>query len=80
MFESLTSPITSLTGEQFALFGLLFVWTMIWKGIALWKSAGLRQKKWFVVLLVINTFGILEIIYIYFVAKKYSVEVINREN
>jgi len=55
---------------------LLLIWTMFWKGIALWKSAGLRQKYWFVAVLLINTFGILDIIYIYAVARKYKVEVV----
>ncbi len=55
---------------------LLVLWSTVWKGIALWKSAQLSHKKWFIFLLVINTFGILEIIYIYFVAKKYTVETV----
>ncbi len=55
---------------------LLVVWTLVWKGLALWRAASLRQKPWFIVLLVINTLGILEIIYLFFVAKKYEVEII----
>lgn len=53
---------------------LIVLWTIPWKGIALWKAARLSHKWWFVVLLVLNTVGILEIIYIFFVAKKYNVE------
>jgi len=53
---------------------LLIIWSLIWKGVALWKAARLSSKTWFVVLLLVNTMGILEIIYIFFVAKKYSVE------
>jgi len=47
-------------------FGLLnyCIWTVIWKGLALWKSAHNKQMRWFVFLLVLNTAGILEIIYI----------------
>ena len=41
------------------------VWTIIWKGMALWKSANKGSKPWFIVFLVINTLGILEILYIY---------------
>jgi methionyl-tRNA synthetase len=55
---------------------LALVWVLPWKGIALWKSARLSHKKWFIVLLIVNTFGILDIVYIYFVAKKYTVETI----
>ena len=57
---------------------LLIVWSIIWKGLALWKAARLSQKWWFTALLIINTFGILEIIYIFLVAKKYKVETIER--
>ncbi len=52
-------------------FLLIILWTLPWKGVALWKSARLGQKWWFVALLVINTIGILEILYI-FVFSKYA--------
>ncbi len=42
--------------------GLL--WTIPWKGVALWKAARNRQAWWFVALLVIQTLGVLEILYI----------------
>lgn len=43
---------------------ILVTWELIWKGIALWKSAKNDQKYWFIILLVINTVGILPIIYL----------------
>jgi len=42
------------------------LWSIFWKGLALWKSAGKRQLIWFVILLTVNTMGILEIAYIFF--------------
>lgn len=48
----------------------LMVWSAIWKGIALWKSARNTQLAWFVVLLIVNTAGILEIIYLVWFQKK----------
>jgi methionyl-tRNA synthetase len=36
----------------------------------LWKSARNTDKVWFIVLLLVNTVGILEILYIYFFSKK----------
>lgn len=51
-------------------FILLMLWSLAWKGIALWKAGRLGQKVWFVILLVVNTVGILEIIYIFAVARK----------
>lgn len=48
----------------------LVVWSIVWKGIALWKSARKSDEKWFIAMLVINTFGILEILYIYHFYKR----------
>jgi len=49
---------------------LLFVlWSLVWKGLALWHSARRGQYWWFVILLVVNTLGILEIVYLFGVAK-----------
>ena len=44
---------------------LLMTWAIAWKGVALWKSARQSQPVWFVILLVVNTLGILEILYIF---------------
>lgn len=44
---------------------VVFAWVIIWKGMALWKAAQKDAKWWFVALLLINTFGILDILYIY---------------
>lgn len=46
------------------------VWTIPWKGVALWKSARNGQLAWFVAMLLINTLGIVEIIYIFIFSKK----------
>lgn len=40
-------------------------WTIPWKGVALWKAANARSKVWFIIFLLVNTLGILEIIYIF---------------
>ncbi len=47
------------------LIAIITVWSLIWKGLALWKAAKKNQPNWFIILLVINTVGILEILYIY---------------
>ncbi len=52
------------------------LWSIPWKGVALWKASRLSHKKWFIIILVASTFGILEMFYIYFVANKYTVEVV----
>ncbi len=46
------------------------LWTLPWKGVALWKSARQNEKWWFIALLVINTVGLLEILYIFVFSKK----------
>ena len=43
---------------------MLFVWEAVWKGIALYLSGKREQKAWFVFLLVINSMGILPIVYL----------------
>lgn len=57
---------------------LLVVWGLVWKGWALWTAARKGSKPWFVALLVINTMGILEILYIFWFSKK-DVKVISNE-
>lgn len=47
----------------------LFLWSLVWKGLALWRAARLNQKWWYIVLLPINTLGILEILYLYVFSK-----------
>ena len=44
----------------------LVIWSMAWKGVALWKSARNNQLPWFVILLFVNLVGLLEIIYLFF--------------
>ncbi len=43
---------------------VLSVISLILKGFALWRAARKTQKVWFVVMLIVNTLGILEIIYL----------------
>jgi uncharacterized membrane protein len=47
----------------------LVVWSLVWKGLALWISARKGDKVWFLILLVLNLMGIPEILYIYFFSK-----------
>ncbi len=54
----------------FAGFIVLFViWTVVWKALALWHAARRGEKGWYIALLLINTIGILEIIYLFAVVK-----------
>jgi hypothetical protein len=48
---------------------VLVVWSIFWKGLALWHAGQRSQPWWFVIMLVVNTAGILEIVYLFAVAK-----------
>lgn len=49
---------------------LIFLWSTVWKGLSLWRAAQLKQKNWFIGILILNTLGILEITYLFFFATK----------
>lgn len=44
--------------------GLAVIWEFVWKGLALWRAGRRNESGWFVVLLIVNTFGILPIFYL----------------
>lgn len=46
------------------LFWLAAIWSLAWKGLGLWRAARNGSKVWFVVLLLVNTVGLLEILYL----------------
>ncbi len=50
----------------------LLVWSLAWKGWALWRAAKDDSKVWFAALLILNTVGILEILYIFVFSKSKS--------
>ncbi len=52
-------------GQFFIIIMGLFFWTIFWKGIALWRAANRGDTWWFIALLLVNTLGILEIIYLF---------------
>lgn len=45
------------------------LWTLYWKYRALWHAAKHDHKVWFLVFLVVNTLGILEILYLHIFSK-----------
>ena len=52
------------------LIAVAVIWTLIWKGMALWRAGQSGQKPWFVVLFLTNTLGILDIVYLVWFARK----------
>lgn len=59
-----------LPDNFFAISLLSLLWTLPWKGLALWKAAQHNHKKWFITILIVNTFAILEIVYLFFIPPK----------
>jgi hypothetical protein len=60
--------------QQHPFVGMLVVaWLLTWKGLALWKAARKNHSIWFVVLLVVNLFSTLEILY-YFIFSEWKKE------
>lgn len=48
---------------------VILMWSLFWKGLALWKASKYDQKNWFIVILIVNLVGILEIVYLFGFAK-----------
>lgn len=43
---------------------ILSVWELVWKAFGLWHSAKNDDKLWFVLIMILNTAGILPIVYL----------------
>ncbi len=68
--RQLFSDSTPLAPGLLVLFALLAVVDVVAKGYALWASAKSHQKGWFIALLMVNSIGILPLIYLSFFQKK----------
>jgi len=55
--------------DNFWLFVIIFVVDYVLKAIALWIAARKGSKVWFVMLLILNTLGILPLFYIFYFSK-----------
>ncbi len=47
-----------------AILPFVVIWSLVWKGLALWVAARRGHTIWFIIFLVVNILGILEIIYL----------------
>lgn len=45
---------------------LLVLWTVVWQGLGLWRSSRSGQRNWFIAMLIVNSAGILPIIFLLF--------------
>lgn len=66
--------LAGLSKAAFILFSIgvviYIVWTIFWKAWSLWIAARKGSKIWFIALMLLNTVGILEILYIFYFSKK----------
>ena len=63
------------------LLGLVVVglWTVLWQGLGLWQAAKNRQKGWVISLLILNTLGLLPIIYLLWFRGKQQRQAVSEE-
>ncbi len=61
------------------LFYLLTGWSLIWKGFAMWHSSQKKEKAWFIVFLIVNTFGLLEILYLFVFSRPKKEKLVKEE-
>ena len=62
--------IGTISSQQLVYVILIGLWSLVWKAFALWKAAGQKDKVWFVALIILNTAGILDILYIFVFSKR----------
>lgn len=65
--------------KSIAVYVVMLLWIVLWKGLALWYASKRNSRAWFVLLLVVSTFGILEIVYLFFVLKLRPADILSRE-
>jgi len=74
MFYGMMNQFYQLSGPM--MFGLILIsiWSLIWEGLGLWHSAQNKQKGWFLAILILNTLGLLPIIYLIWFKQKEKTE------
>ncbi len=81
--ENMTlADLEILIANHLVEFYILIIWTMLWTAFALWKAVKNNHKIWFILILISNTVGIFEIIYLlldrYKVVKKQKVGALDK--
>lgn len=63
----------------YLLLAVVMIWSITWKGIALWNAARNEQRTWFIAVLLINIVGLLEITYLMFFQEKMEPRIYSRD-
>ncbi|MDO8517480.1 MAG: DUF5652 family protein [Nanoarchaeota archaeon] len=67
-------PGLEVSTTAFTILLILTFWELIWKLIALWNCGKNNHLGWFIAIGVINTVGILPIVYLLFFNKKKAIK------
>lgn len=59
--------------ENWWWFIILAIWSLVWKGFALWRAAQKADKAWFIALMMLNTVGLLEIFYLFVFSRRITI-------
>jgi len=72
MFENFIfgNGLSSISPELQALLAFIILWDAVWKLAGMWKAGRNNQLWWFVFIGVLNTAGILPVLYLGFFQKK----------
>ncbi len=68
--SSIDSVFAGIPANLLPVVLFLILWSLVWKGFSLWKSARNGSVNWFIALLLINSIGILDILYIFVFSKR----------
>ena len=66
--------MSSSIGENLIVL-VMVIWSIFWKCYSVWTAVKRGDKRWFVALVILNTAGILDMIYIFGVVKKSTSDV-----
>ena len=58
--------LSDATTSMLIVYLIIALVVILFKGLALWYSAKHSQKGWFIAVLILNTIGILPLIYLFF--------------
>ncbi|WP_233265587.1 DUF5652 family protein [Leifsonia sp. AG29] len=74
---SLSMPDVPASGRALLLAAV--AWNLAWKGASVWRAARNGSKPWFVTLLLSNTMGVLDAIYLFGVDRRHRSEDLEEE-
>lgn len=61
-----------LTPAVVTLIVIAAIWSSVWKAFALYRAGKVSDPVWFVVLFLVNTLGLLEILYLFVFSRRTS--------